>query len=412
MQAKNISFFNLLLPPYPKYKLNQMNKNESEQEVAQKVTIIGSFVDALLGILKIIAANLSGSQALMADGVHSLSDLFTDLLVLISFKISRQSPDKNHPFGHLRFESLGNLILGFILLLVATGIALDSILRDSQSQFTWLGIISLVATIIAKEAIYFYTKRAGEEIKSQLLITNAWHSRTDSLSSIVVLLSMVGLYLGYPWLDKAAAIFIALLISKIAISTIWKTLAELIDTAPSKEVMKSIISSAKSIEPQATPSKIRARTMAGKIYLDMRLLVDKHISASEGHFLGELVAQKIRQLNPNVEDILIHIDLNDLETDEKIKRDIAKLPARNQILADLQFLLRSHKSILDLNSIKLDYLDTGLVITIIAYASELTEQQSIDKVCASVEFDSQHIRYASSINLLWEMRKKKPAVSN
>jgi len=408
MQEKNISFLNSLIPPYLNYKLNQMNKNETEQEVAQKVTLIGSAVDALLGCLKILAASVSGSQALMADGIHSLSDLFTDLLVLISFKISRQSPDKNHQFGHLRFESLGNLILGFILLLVAAGIVLDSILRDSQSHLTWLGISSLIITIISKEAIFFYTKKAGDKINSQLLITNAWHSRTDSLSSLIVLMSMLGIYLGYTWLDKAAALVIALLIAHIAISSIWKTLAELIDTAPNKDTMKSILDCAKSIEPQATPSKIRARTMAGKVYLDMRLEVDKHISASEGHYLGELVAAKIRKNNPNVSDILIHIDLNGIDQGDQITKDIAKLPARNQIQADLQFLLRSHQAYVDLQKIKLDYLDTGLEITLIAYAKSLTPQQSIERSCAAIEMDSMNIRYAKPINLLWEMQKEKP----
>ena len=385
-----------------------MNKNETEQQVAQKVTIIGSLVDACLGFLKIIAASLSGSQALMADGIHSLSDLFTDLLVLISFKISRQSPDKNHQFGHLRFESLGNLILGFILLLVAIGIGLDSIMRDTQSQLTWLGIGSLLATIICKEAIFFYTKKAGDKINSQLLITNAWHSRTDSLSSFIVLISMFGIYFGHTWLDKVAAILIALLISKIAITTIWKTLAELIDTAPNKDVMNSIIQCAKSIEPQAIPAKIRARTMAGKIYLDMRLQVNKEISASEGHYLGELVAAKIRQRNANVSDILIHIDLKDLDHSEEIKKDIAKLPARNQILADLQFLLRTHQAYVDINKVKLDYLDTGLEITLVAYAKSLPSPQNIERSCAAIEMDTQGIRYASVINLLWEMQNEKP----
>lgn len=159
MQVIYQSFFNALMTPYPINKPNKMNKIETEQQVAQKVTLVGSAVDAVLGILKVIAASLSGSQALMADGIHSLSDLFTDLLVLISFKLSRRSPDNNHQFGHLRFESLGNLILGFILLLVALGIALDAFLRNSQSELTLLGIGSLVATVICKEAIFFTQKK-------------------------------------------------------------------------------------------------------------------------------------------------------------------------------------------------------------------------------------------------------------
>lgn len=218
---------------------------------------------------------------------------------------------------------------------------------------------------------------------------------------------MAGIYFGYTWLDKAAAIIIALLILKIALSTIWKTLAELIDTAPSKPVMNSIIECARSLEPQATPSKVRARTMAGKIYLDMRLAVNKHISASEGHYLGELVTSKIRQHNPNVSDILIHIDLEGFDQDEEIKKSIAKLPARNQILADLQFLLRSHKHYVDLTKVGLEYLDTGLEITLMAYAQSLNEQQTIERCCAAIEMDSMNIRYAT-INLHWNMQKPIP----
>ena len=144
----------------------------------------------------------------------------------------------------------------------------------------------------------------------------------------------------------------------------------------------------------------------------MHLEVDKHISVSEGHYLGELVASKIRNNNPNVSDILIHIDLNDLDQGDQIAKEIAKLPARNQIQADLQFLLRSHRGYVDLQSITLDYLDTGLEITLTAYAKSLNQALSIEKVGASVEMDCMNIRYAKKINLLWQMKDEKTLDEN
>ena len=164
-----------------------MSKMQQEKQIAQRVTLVGAFWDAVLGIAKIIAGWLSQSQALVADGIHSLSDLVTDLFVLIAANNARQAPDKNHPYGHLRFETLTTVILGVVLIVVATGIVFEAFNAELSPTVTWYGLAAVVLTIVVKEAIFHYTNRAGKKIGSKLLIANAWHSRSDALSSIAVL---------------------------------------------------------------------------------------------------------------------------------------------------------------------------------------------------------------------------------
>jgi len=335
-----------------------MSKLKQEQDIAKRVTLVGAIWDAILGVAKIFAGHFSQSQALMADGIHSLSDLVTDVFVYFASANSRQGPDENHPYGHLRFETLTTVFLGMMLIIVALGIAYESISAQTegiQAQFTWYGLAALLLTIIVKEAIFHYTKKAGDQIGSKMLIANAWHSRSDALSSVAVLVGLVGVYFGYTWADMIASIVVALLIGKMAVSMVWENLAELVDTAPDPKLIAQIKKTANSLKHVMAPHDVRARSMAGKIYLDMHIHVPSHASVSEGHYLGDLVAYTIKQAHPQVEDVMVHID-----TDEKIQTDSfihestsekppqLQLPARHQILADLGFLLRQHTAYIDI----------------------------------------------------------------
>ena len=360
-----------------------MSKLKQEQQIAQKVTLVGAIWDALLGIAKILAGHFSHSNALLADGIHSLSDLVTDIFVYFTSANARRGPDENHPYGHLRFETLTTVVLGFVLMLVAIGIAVDAFTAEQQAaQFTWYGLAAIVITIVVKEGIFHYTKQAGEKIQSKMLIANAWHSRSDALSSVAVLAGLVGIYLDIPWADLAAAVVVALLIAKMAIGMIWENLAELVDTAPDPKLMAQIKDTANSLKHVMAPHDMRARSMAGKIYLDMHIHVPSHASVSEGHYLGDLVAYTIKQAHSQVADVMVHIDTDDsIQTDsfreEKGKPPQLKLPARQQILADLGYLLREHKDYLDIEQTRLHYLNKQLDMEIIALANKLpTDQQA------------------------------------
>ncbi|WP_277253802.1 cation diffusion facilitator family transporter [Neptunomonas phycophila] len=174
--------------------------SEQRKSEAQKVTIIGAILDTCLGFAKIIIGLLSNSSALVADGIHSFSDLLTDFVVVFVFHISSEEPDENHPWGHGRFETIGTVILGGVLIAIAGAMAFDSILNLINSQTlaspTWPALVVAGLSILSKEWIFRYTLATGKRLKSDLLIANAWHSRTDSFSSIVVLIGIIGYMAG------------------------------------------------------------------------------------------------------------------------------------------------------------------------------------------------------------------------
>lgn len=385
-----------------------MSKIVQEQNIAKRVTLVGAVWDCLLGIAKIIAGYFSQSQALIADGIHSLSDLVTDVFVYFASSNARQGPDENHPYGHLRFETVTTVFLGIVLIVVALGIGYESISSQTQAQFTWYGLAALLATIVIKEAIFHYTKKAGEEIQSKLLIANAWHSRSDALSSVAVLVGLIGVYFGYAWADMVASIVVALLIGKMAISMIWENLAELVDTAPDPKLIAQIKETANSLKNVMAPHDVRARSMAGKVYLDMHIHVPSYASVSEGHYLGDLVAYTIKKAHPQVADVMIHID-----TDDKVQTDSfhnvsdkkpphLNLPARHQVMADLGFLLRQHKEYLDIEHTRLHYLGNQLDIELIGLLDKTPEGRKIEHITQGIYMDIQAAPYGNKVNVLWQ----------
>lgn len=386
-----------------------MTKLEQEQYIAKRVTLVGAIWDAILGIAKIVAGYFSQSQALIADGIHSLSDLITDVFVYFASSNARQDPDENHPYGHLRFETVTTVFLGMVLVIVAIGIGYESIYSQKEAHTTWYGIVALLATIGIKEAIFHYTKKAGEQIHSKLLIANAWHSRSDALSSVAVLIGLIGVAFGYAWGDMLASIVVAVLIGKMAVGMVWESLSELVDTAPDPKLIAQIKETADSLKNVMAPHDVRARSMAGKIYLDMHIHVPSHASVSEGHFLGELVSYTIRKAHPQVVDVLVHIDPEE-DFDEKLaleegRPEYLKRPARHQVLADLGYLMRQHKDYLNIHHTRLHYLDHSLDIELVADSSKLPEGSNIERITQGIYMDIQGAPYVNKVNVLWSMPK-------
>jgi len=170
--------------------------NQKDTVTAQKVTLVGMFLDLILGALKIFIGSISTSHALIADGIHSLSDAATDVLVLVITRLSQHAPDSNHPYGHARFETMGTLLLGSSLIAIGLLLAYNyTVLIFTEKTILvpgWPALVVASLSIISKEWIFRYTKKAGEALRSNLLIANAWHSRTDAFSSIIVLIGVTG----------------------------------------------------------------------------------------------------------------------------------------------------------------------------------------------------------------------------
>ena len=305
---------------------------------AHKVTLIGAALDTLLGIAKIIVGWLSQSHALIADGIHSLSDLLTDALVIVATYYGRQAPDKEHPYGHARFETLGTLILSSLLIAVAGAIAYDSLLRllnpDSLKIPTWPALVVAAISIISKEWIFRYTLHIAKKIKSDLLKANAWHSRSDALSSIVVFIGIGGSMLGLHWLDQVAALVVGVMVAHIGWKLMSDSLKDLLDTAlPEEETQKITDLTCRIAEVKGVHS-LRSRKVGDQVFLDIHLQVDPTISVSEGHQIGMKVITLLHQQHDLGYDITFHIDAED--DSQRSYKDRPALPLRHELLLNLQ----------------------------------------------------------------------------
>ena len=325
-----------------------------ERRAASRVTVIGMLLDGVLGILKVIAGTLFHSQALLVDGIHSFTDVASDLVVLGVMRVSRQAPDQDHPYGHQRIETMGTMVLGSILIAVGAALAWDNTLRlldgGAVNIPEWPVLVAAVISIASKEWIYRYTRRVGIAIRSDLIIANAWHSRTDALSSVVVLFSTIGAMLGYLWLDILAAVIISGIIIHIGWRFTRDSVKELVDTGLSPEDTEALKHIASKTDDVRNVHELRSRRMGHDILLDVHLVVSPEISVSEGHQIGMQVVKAMRNALDNILDINFHIDA---ENDEIHPQTSEQLPAR----AEIREVLHQHiENLPSNNRLRLHYL--------------------------------------------------------
>ena len=325
-----------------------------ERRAASRVTVIGMLLDGVLGILKVIAGTLFHSQALLVDGLHAFTDVASDLVVLGVMRVSRQAPDQDHPYGHQRIETMGTMVLGSILIAVGAALAWDNTLRlldgGAVNIPEWPVLVAAVISIASKEWIYRYTRRVGIAIRSDLIIANAWHSRTDALSSVVVLFSTIGAMLGYLWLDILAAVIISGIIIHIGWRFTRDSVKELVDTGLSPEDTEALKHIASKTDGVRNVHELRSRRMGHDILLDVHLVVSPEISVSEGHQIGMQVVKAMRNALDNILDINFHIDA---ENDEIHPQTSEQLPAR----AEIREVLHQHiENLPSNNRLRLHYL--------------------------------------------------------
>lgn len=316
-----------------------MHRHPEHTAIAAKVTLQGALLDAVLGVMKIITGVLSHSTALIADGIHSLSDLLTDALVLVVLRFSGKAPDENHPWGHARFETVATVILGSLLIAVAGAMAYDSLHNllsgDRVSIPQWPALLVAALSILGKEWIFRYTLNVGKTIKSDMIIANAWHSRSDALSSVVVLIGVGGAMLGWVWLDAVAAVVVALLVGKIGWSLTWDSLRQLVDTGLPPEEVERLKALVMSVDGVINVHSFKSRSMGSHSLLEMHIQVAPFVSASEGHQIGDNAMLKLLKHNPDIGYIIYHIDTyDDAKLDQK--GFFTPLPMRTTIEPDIE----------------------------------------------------------------------------
>lgn len=341
-----------------------MDTSYSENmKVAQRVTLVGMVLDIILGIAKIFVGLIAFSHALIADGIHSLSDVVTDLFVLAITRISHHGPDEEHPYGHARFEALGTVLLGGTLIVVAAILAYENIeilFRDADTPLPeWPALVVAGFSILSKEWIFHYTRRAGERLRSNLLIANAWHSRTDAFSSVIVLIGVGGAMLGFTWLDAVAAVIVAAIVAKIGGSLVWDSLRELVDTGLTPEETQAMKEVIMSIEGVRGVHDLRSRHMGSDVFLDLHIRVDPSISVSEGHQIGEWATQKLLENFDSIRDLTYHIDVED-DALKSLKPGDPLLPLRSEVIKRLEQCWSEIPMIRQLGKYSLHYLDNRI----------------------------------------------------
>jgi len=341
-----------------------MDVQEQRAQTAKKVTLVGAGFNLFLAVTKILFGWLGRSNALIADGIHSLSDLGTDALVLLASHFGSRKADIDHPYGHQRIETAATMFLALLLILAGFGIAIDALIHfisgGHQRPEDYVLVVA-VLSILVNEGLYHYTIHASKKIKSNLLAANAWHHRSDAASSVVVLIGVIGALMGYYYLDSIAAIIVGLMIIKMGAGLGWASIRELVDTGVPEETLKEIRSAILSVPGVLALHELRTRCMAETIFVDAHILVNPRLSVSEGHYISSKVHEKLIQDFEKIVDVTIHVDP---ENDELAPLS-RNLPPRSEVTAVIMSHLTGKPCVDAVVDIRLHYLEGGLEVNLV-----------------------------------------------
>lgn len=291
-----------------------MSKDQTASVSAgRSVTLVGVVVNIFLILIKFIAGIFGSSQALIVDAAHSVSDLFTDAVVLFGLKIGRKAPDEKHHFGHARIETLFSTFVGLVLIGTAFYLGIKAafnIYKQTEYHPTGLALIGAGLSIAMKEALYHYTVHTGRRIKSQLVIANAWHHRSDALSSVAVFFGVLGALIKPSWhiLDSFAALLVSFFIVKVGLEILKDAFRELTDTAPQPEIISKIRQCALKIDGVNDTHDLKVRTSGGLYQIEIHIIVDGQITVSEGHKIAKTVEMCLVEDVEDLDSVIVHVD--------------------------------------------------------------------------------------------------------
>ena len=309
--------------------------------LSNRCTWISVFVNIGLTIVQVLAGIFAHSQSLIADGVHSLSDLISDFLVLIASYHSKSPADDTHPYGHGRIETAASLILGAILVLTGLGIMYGAAMKlenlGNMPPVTSLALWTAGLALLAKEGLFRYMLKVGEHLRSPMLIANAWHARSDAASSLVVAVGIAANMLGFIYADSVAAILVGFMIVRMGLMFAWEAFQELIDAGLSFEEVSSIRQTLMDTQGVQNVHDLRTRKMAHRVLVDAHILVDSKISVSEGHSIAERARKRVIETHESVNNVLVHVDTED---DAGYGEEIPPIfPSREELLEALSEVL-------------------------------------------------------------------------
>lgn len=286
---------------------------DSDPKAVRKVTLVGLVINLLLGALKGSAGLLFGSQALVADALHSLSDCATDVAVLVGVHFWSAPPDECHPHGHQRIEALVTLFIGLVLGAAAIGIGRQAIMSMGAGEganLGWGAFAAAVVSVVLKEWLYRWTAAVGMRVRSQALVANAWHHRSDALSSLPVAAAVLiqRLWPQFGFIDATAAVIVAVLLLRAAWSIARPALAELTDAGADRKALEEMEQIAMAVPEVRATHALRSRRSGPGYLVDLHILVDPEKSVYDGHEVARAVRAALIQQGPDVLDVLVHIE--------------------------------------------------------------------------------------------------------
>lgn len=293
---------------------NKMKANDDFQSVANRVSAVTIIGNVILSVMKLLAGIIAHSSAMISDAVHSASDVFSTIVVIIGIRLSARESDREHPYGHERMECVAAIVLSVVLFITGLGIgaeALKNIFSGNYNVLQVPGILALIAAIVsiaAKEGMYWYTRHYAKMIDSSALMADAWHHRSDAFSSIGALIGIAGARLGFPIMDSVASLVIFLFIVKAAIDIFKDAMDKMVDRSCDEETEKQIYDCVMKNEKVLGVDLLQTRIFGNKIYVDVEIEADALCTLQEAHTIAEAVHDEIERNFPKVKHIMVHVN--------------------------------------------------------------------------------------------------------
>ena len=294
---------------------NKKQESMDNNQIAMKVSAVSIAINLILSVLKLIAGIVAHSGAMVSDAIHSASDVFSTIVVMIGVKIGGKESDKNHQYGHERLESVASLILALTLAVTGCGIGyggLKTIIAGSEGASiqvpTALPLAAAILSIVAKEGMYWYTMRAAVQINSGALKADAWHHRSDALSSVGSLVGIGGAMLGYPILDPIASVIICVFILKAAFDIFRDAIGKMTDEACDDRMVEAVKALVVRQQGVLALDDIKTRMFGNKAYVDIEIAVDGNLLLKEAHNIAEKVHDEVEHNFPEVKHCMVHVN--------------------------------------------------------------------------------------------------------
>ena len=330
--------------------------------VAKRVTIVGAIVNILLAVLKAFVGVLSSSASLIADAIHSISDLVSDMVVYVAILFGTREADENHQYGHRRYATLASFVVGLMIIAAGIGLGYEMInrIQDSESWKTpgQMALAAAAASIVVKELLYHYTIRAGNKHNHSLLQANAVHHRTDALSSLVVLVGLLASEFGFTVGDLAAALVVSFMLTRVGLKIVYEALLEVSEAGVDPETFALMEKTIRETEGVLDMHLLRTKTIGGEIFAESHAQVNPYISVTQGHEIAHRIVERVEAVVPALKELTVHIDPEDDE------HDAPELPNCSDLEIKIREIWGSHYDSEELQAVTLHILHSGVEVVL------------------------------------------------